>query len=231
MFDGVGAKKKIQASWAHGFLAVWDEGTCTPEQRLKPERRMKLHWVAFNMRNETVRKVFFEYGDVEELRLGPALCSSRCLNEPQCARGVTGPGIFTEKAGSPGALNATPVRTSRLTALARMPGLWGEAWKERTTNSLRTRRWRKKQRRPHNLNPSPPVPKAAAGVATTKKVEDKPLAVDEDIVPAADSPQRVNATAADGESNKDGGEKVDVQVQPNKRRHEECPKAVDDQNQ
>ncbi|XP_077551754.1 uncharacterized protein LOC144165870 [Haemaphysalis longicornis] len=40
---------------------------CLVVDPLRHELRVKLHWVAFNVANETIRKVFSEYGDVKEV--------------------------------------------------------------------------------------------------------------------------------------------------------------------
>lgn len=182
-----GAKKKLLES---GPLSVKGR-PCLVVDPVRHELRVKLHWVAFNVTNETIRKIFAEYGDVKEvtsdkwrvqdfessesttrivrlvlhegvtpdrlphqLRLGPGTALVAVPGRaPLC--GAAEPGTFAENAGPPGARNATPLGTRRRTAPARTLGLWVEAWKVTTANSLWTRKKQREQRHPQHLNPGP----------------------------------------------------------------------------
>lgn len=260
------AKKKLLES---GPLSVKGR-PCLVVDPVRHELRVKLHWVAFNVTNETIRKIFAEYGDVKEVtsdkwRVQDFESSESTTRIVRLVlhEGVTPDRLPHQLRLGPGtALVAVPGRSPLCLRCRRAGHIRRECRAPRCSECHAfghekadcTRSYARAVGRGLESDnselvmdeeeaegaaaPAAPEPRThhhpepETDADTTRKDESKPLKAEGRSAPADDPPRQ--ATAQDGDSagtTKDESERMDLEVQPSKRRHEDGPETADEPNQ
>ncbi|KAH9371863.1 hypothetical protein HPB48_008712 [Haemaphysalis longicornis] len=221
---------------------------------VRHELWVKLHWVAFSVTNETIRKIFAEYGDVKEVTSGVFRTLRAPFRQPGLLPHQLRLGSGTELVALPG---RAPLchrcrRAGHIRQECRAPRCsechaFGHE-KANCTRSYARAVGRGLESDNSELvmdedeaegaaEPAAPEPKThhpepETDADTTRKDDSKPLTAEGRAAPTADPPRQ--ATAHEGDSagtTKDGSERMDLEVQPSNRRHEDGPETADESNQ
>lgn len=260
------AKKKLLEN---GPLSVKGR-PCLVIDPVRHELRVKLHWVAFNVTNEMIRKIFTEYGDVKEVTSDKwrvqdfeSSDSTTRIVRLVLREGVTPDRLPHQLRLGPGtALVAVPGRAPMCLRCHRAGHIRRECRVPRCTECHAfgheqadcTRSYARAVGRglegdnselvmdeeeaegaaaPATPEPKPTTPEPETGGPNSGKDESKALMAADSGVLAAESSVTV-ATATKEENagtTEDGSEEMVLEVQPNKRRHEEGSDATDEPNQ
>lgn len=260
------AKKKLLEN---GPLIVKGR-PCLVIDPVRHELRVKLHWVAFNVTNEMIRKIFTEYGDVKEVTSDKwrvqdfeSSDSTTRIVRLVLREGVTPDRLPHQLRLGPGtALVAVPGRAPMCLRCHRAGHIRRECRVPRCTECHAfgheqadcTRSYARAVGRglegdnselvmdeeeaegaaaPATPEPKPTTPEPETGGPNSGKDESKALMAADSGVLAAESSVTV-ATATKEENagtTEDGSEEMVLEVQPNKRRHEEGSDATDEPNQ
>ncbi|KAH7986519.1 hypothetical protein HPB51_026651 [Rhipicephalus microplus] len=118
----VEAKKALTDA---GVLKVKDRA-CLVIDPTRQEVKMKLHWLAFDVTKDAIRRAFYEYGDVKRCVLAAVQRWSWCREDRLCACGAEVRGICDAIVRSQSAANATLSVMSRTSVTVHTHELQGE---------------------------------------------------------------------------------------------------------